>query len=444
MPAAGPGHGPRGRHPARPGRRAEPAGHARGMCWRRASRTSPAGLNRCLSSTTVSTCSTQCATAVAALLDGCPQLTVLTTSREPLGLAGECASRLAPLPVPPGRRGRSGPWSACRRWLSSSDRAARVRPGFPPRMLLSPAARRRDRASPRRDAAGDRAGGRAVVHVLPRRAGRPGCSARSTCSAAPARPPRRPNRTLRATIDWSYRLLPEPPSSGCPATSPSSPTASTSPPPRRSRPPGADGDPARALAHLVDASMIDAITGAGRHPLPHVFGDAACLRPRPAGRVTGEQDAAVQQFAGLGPDLTGWIDATVNRARRAAKPTRRCAANCPTCGAARPAARTLDRRSTAAAAMVAARLHEAVVWRDLIEISAPGPKNSRVQPGIPARPCWRPPGAGGLQHCAGTPTPPPKRARACLDPPATTPSRWWHGLRTLAPADLARGEFADR
>ena len=68
--------------------------------------------------------------AVAAQLDGCPQLTVLTTSREPLGLAGECASRLAPLPVPAVDDGR-----ALERVPSVTvflDRAARVRPGFAP------------------------------------------------------------------------------------------------------------------------------------------------------------------------------------------------------------------------------------------------------------------------------------------------------------------------
>lgn len=34
---------------------------------------------------------------VAEVLAGCPQLTVLATSREPLGLAGEYVSRLVPL-----------------------------------------------------------------------------------------------------------------------------------------------------------------------------------------------------------------------------------------------------------------------------------------------------------------------------------------------------------
>ena len=37
---------------------------------------------------------------VEAALTACPALTVLATSREPLGLAAEYRSRLAPLPLP--------------------------------------------------------------------------------------------------------------------------------------------------------------------------------------------------------------------------------------------------------------------------------------------------------------------------------------------------------
>jgi hypothetical protein len=61
------------------------------------------------------------------LLDGCPRLTVLATSREPLGLAAERASRLAPLALP-------GPSGSPERVPSVAlflDRAERVRLGSP-------------------------------------------------------------------------------------------------------------------------------------------------------------------------------------------------------------------------------------------------------------------------------------------------------------------------
>ncbi|MDQ4092139.1 MAG: hypothetical protein M3143_01590 [Actinomycetota bacterium] len=69
---------------------------------------------------------------VGAILDGCPKLTVLATSREPLGLAAECPSRLAPLPLPRPQQqntdsGRLGQVPSVALFL---DRAARIRPGF--------------------------------------------------------------------------------------------------------------------------------------------------------------------------------------------------------------------------------------------------------------------------------------------------------------------------
>ncbi|HSK59213.1 MAG TPA: BTAD domain-containing putative transcriptional regulator, partial [Actinomycetospora sp.] len=66
---------------------------------------------------------------VAALLEHCPDLVVLTTTREPLGLGEEVVVRLAPLPVPgPGdARGADGALSAVPSVAVFLDRAARVR-----------------------------------------------------------------------------------------------------------------------------------------------------------------------------------------------------------------------------------------------------------------------------------------------------------------------------
>jgi DNA-binding SARP family transcriptional activator len=67
---------------------------------------------------------------VAAVLAGCPELTVLATSREPLGLATELPWRLAPLPVP----GLGSDGTATLDRVPSVavflDRGARARPAF--------------------------------------------------------------------------------------------------------------------------------------------------------------------------------------------------------------------------------------------------------------------------------------------------------------------------
>jgi DNA-binding winged helix-turn-helix (wHTH) protein len=63
------------------------------------------------------------------LLDGCPDLTVLATSREPLGLPGETPSRLAPLPLPGPDSGTTAQVPSVALFL---DRAARAAPASSP------------------------------------------------------------------------------------------------------------------------------------------------------------------------------------------------------------------------------------------------------------------------------------------------------------------------
>jgi DNA-binding SARP family transcriptional activator len=68
------------------------------------------------------------ADAVSRLIDACPELTVLATSREPLGLAAERRFRVAPLPLPdPEESGDLGRIPSVAVFV---DRARRVRPGF--------------------------------------------------------------------------------------------------------------------------------------------------------------------------------------------------------------------------------------------------------------------------------------------------------------------------
>ena len=364
--------------------------------------------------------------AVAALLDGCPQLTVLTTSREPLGLAGECASRLAPLPVPAVEDGR-----ALERVPSVAvflDRAARVRPGFAPDAaelrLVAGIVRRLDGMP----LAIELAAGRLSTFSPAELSDRLQRSLDLLGGARPAADAR--HRTLRATIDWSYRLLPEPEQrlfrhlavfpDGVDLATAETVAADL----------GADGDPARALAHLVDASMIDAITGAAgtRYRMLETLRAFGLDRLAAAG----EQDAAVQQLLAWARELTGWIDATVRGPDepRADAALRR---ELPNLRAAWRLARDRDDRDTAAA--MVARLHEAVVWRDLIEVRG-WAEELAGQPGIPPIVLAA---AARAAYMRGDPDAAESRARACLDLGDDTAV--WHGSNALALVHLARGEF---
>ena len=176
---------------------------------------------------------------VSAVLDACPEVSVLATSREPLGLAAECPSRLAPLPLP-----GPGPLSdRDARQLSNVpsvavflERAARVRgalsPGVDDLRLVGEIVRQLDGVPLAIELAAGRLSTFSLVDLSRRldRAldllggGRPRAETR--------------HRTLRSTIEWSYDLLTSR-SSSCSASSRSSPTVSTWPRPS-TLPPSSD------------------------------------------------------------------------------------------------------------------------------------------------------------------------------------------------------------
>jgi predicted ATPase/DNA-binding SARP family transcriptional activator len=302
---------------------------------------------------------------VGALLDGCPELTVLATSRERLGLAGECTSRLAPLPLP--RAEGHGDRAATRLADAPSvavflDRAARVRPGFVPDpddlRLIAGIVRRLDGMplaielaagrlstfslrdlSDRLDRALDLLGG-----------GRPTADAR--------------HRTLRATVEWSYDLLA----------------------PHEQRlfrhlsvfvdgfdVPAAEFvgvdlglpvDPAGALAHLVDASMIDVVfDGPARYRMLET------LRAFGVDRLaaTGEGDEAEARLLRWAVDRATWIcdSASSEREPDADAALRR---ELPNLRAAWRLAR--ERRRLDDAATLVITLAGTSNWRDLVEIRA--------------------------------------------------------------------------
>jgi predicted ATPase/DNA-binding SARP family transcriptional activator len=302
---------------------------------------------------------------IGAILDGCPELTVLATSREPLGLPVECTSRLAPLPMPSAEQRDhvdTGPLLDVPSVAVFLDRATRVRPGFVPEpddlrviagivrrldgmpLAIELAAGRLSTLSPadlsmRLDRSLDLLGG-----------------GRSTADGR--------HRTLRATVEWSYDLLASDERRlfrhlSVFADGFDLPTAEAV-----GRDLGLSGDPAVALARLVDASMIDvAFDGPPRYRMLET------LRAFGLDRLTaaGEHDAAADRLLRWAVELAMWIRATTltEREPHADAALRRELSNLR---AAWRLARERGRLDDAAAIVIA--LAWTSNWRDLIEIRA--------------------------------------------------------------------------
>ena len=148
---------------------------------------------------------------VAALLNRCAGLTVLATSREPLGSPVECAFRLAPLPLPrPGSLHELDPHrlAAVPSVAVFLERAARVRPGFAPGpdevRLIGDLVRRLDGIP----LAIELAAGRLSTFSLADLAERLDRALDLLGSGRAASEAR--HRTLRSTLEWSYQLLDPP------------------------------------------------------------------------------------------------------------------------------------------------------------------------------------------------------------------------------------------
>ncbi len=148
------------------------------------------------------------ASMTAAILDRCPDVTVLATSREPLGIAGERVFRLSPLSVPGHSEAITSEealgFDAVRLFV---DRATAAVPGF---VFDDAAAPIVSNICARLDGialAIEMAVPRLRVLTPPELAARLNESVRLLAAPGRTTPPR--HRTLHATIDWSYALLPE-------------------------------------------------------------------------------------------------------------------------------------------------------------------------------------------------------------------------------------------
>ncbi|MBB5075472.1 BTAD domain-containing putative transcriptional regulator [Nonomuraea endophytica] len=138
------------------------------------------------------------------LLDACPKLSVLATSREPLGLTGEVLVPLAPLALPPAGAA-PGEWTRAPAVRLFTERASAVRPGFEPGPEVVEICTALDGSPLAIELAAARLRSFTVAEIAARLAehGRFKLLSRGDRTAA-AR-----HRTLHAVVDWSWSLLSE-------------------------------------------------------------------------------------------------------------------------------------------------------------------------------------------------------------------------------------------
>jgi predicted ATPase len=375
---------------------------------------------------------------ISAVLGGCPNLTVLATSREPLGLAAECSSRLTPLPLPtlePRDDQDVGRLEHVPSVALFLERASRVLPGF----RTGPAELRRIGDIVRRldgiPLAIELAAGRLSSFSLADLTGRLDRALDLLGSGRAGQEDR--HRTLRSTIGWSYQLL-------------------TSDEQRLFRhlavfPDGVDldtaevvaaglelpVDPGSALAHLVEASMINA-----------TFGDRTryrmleTLRQFGLDRLTaeGEATAAEQHLVRWAVRLTAWVDdmQVTEREPDADAVLRREVPNLRAAWGLVRRARLLD-----GAVALAQSVSSVSAWRDLTE-TLHWAEELATDPALNDHP-HAPAVLGSAANSAymrGDYGRADQLARAGLKQ-GNDPKGSWRCLSALALADLSRGAYAD-
>jgi predicted ATPase len=149
-----------------------------------------------------------CAALAEALLLCCPNLKILATSREPLGVAGEATWPVPSLSLPTAHRRPPVEelvrYEAVRLFV---ERAAAARPDFAPTEHNAPVVVEVCRELDGIPLAIELAAARTKVLTIEQIAGRLGDSFRLLTGGSRTVLPRQ--RTLRATIEWSFELLPE-------------------------------------------------------------------------------------------------------------------------------------------------------------------------------------------------------------------------------------------
>lgn len=374
------------------------------------------------------------------VLSSCPEVTVLATSRVPLGLPAEYAFRLAPLPLPqPGSADRDLPQVPS--VAVFLDRATRVRPRPPATSTdlrtVADIVRRLDGMPLAIELAAGRLSTFSLIDLRDRLdrsldllgGGRPTVDAR--------------HRTLRATVEWSYELLSEDERrlfrylsvfvDGVDLDTAERVAAGLCP---------AD-DPGGVLARLVDASMIEVDFGDGPDGRPR-YRMLETLRAFGIDRLTatGEDDDAAAGLLRWALDLTRWFADTVTTAREPEADTvlRRELANLR---AAWRCARGRGALDEATALVVG--LYDAIAYRDLVELRD-WAEELAGDPGLGAHPraaAVLGTAAEAVYHRGDYPRA-EQLARAGLETArADDDLGRWHCLTSLSVALLARGAFTE-
>ena len=367
---------------------------------------------------------------VAVILSTCPELSILTTSREPVGLATEHIYRMTPLEVP--ARGRERPDEPSIALFL--DRAARVRPSLQvgPRELptIGAIVRRLDGMP----LAIELAAGRLSTFSLDDLLHRLDRSLDLLGGARPRHDDR--HRTLRATIEWSYDLLGDDERTVFRhlAVFADGVDLDTAERVVMDLVPGRD--PGEVLARLVDASMIEAyFEGATRYRMLEMLRAFGVDRLSAAGEGFGAQ----RRFLRWAVDLTAWIGSTMTTEREplADRALRR---EQPNLRAAWKLARGSGQVEDAVAIILA--LFEAVGYRDLVEIrewaeelaadpAVAGHRRFGAVLGVAAEAAYQ----------RGDYLAAERLARDGVER-GDAGNVSWHSLSALAVAELARGAFA--
>jgi predicted ATPase/DNA-binding SARP family transcriptional activator len=289
---------------------------------------------------------------VATLLDICPPLTVLATSREPLGISTERRFRLAPLSVT--ASDDIADLAGSPAVALFVDRARRVRPGFSPDpddlSLIAQIVRRLDGMPLAIELAGGRLSSLGLSDLHRR-------LDRSLDLLADSQ-----TTTLRRTIEWSYDLLPDheqrlfrylsffPDGFDLPTAEFVAGDLA------------ADADATGAVAHLVDASMLEAAVGiTARYRMLDTIRGFGLDRLN----AQGEHEAATERFLDWALQFAAWFDQTIDTRdeRRADELLRREIANL------RVAWRQVrDRGQLDDAVRLVVSFGDASSWRDLTEV----------------------------------------------------------------------------
>ena len=290
------------------------------------------------------------------ILSTCSDLSVLTTSREPLGLAAEHVYRMAPLAVPArGRERVDDPSIAL-----FLERATRLRPSIEagPEELGTIAAivRRLDGMPLAIELAAGRLSTFSLDDLLRR------LDRSLDLLGGPGLRHDDRHRTLRATIEWSYDLLTVDERAVFRHLAVFADGVDLDTAERMVLDLVPEQDPGGVLARLVDASMIEAhFEGATRYRMLEMLRAFGIDRLTAAGEIFGAQ----QLFLGWAVDLTDWIGTTMTSEREpvADRALRREQPNLRAAWKLVRGSGNID-----AAVAIILSLFEAIGYRDLVEI----------------------------------------------------------------------------